>query len=152
MTETATKTLFKKAQRSQSKAKIGFYGSEGTGKTITATLLGIALNHLSKSKKPIAFFDTETGSDFALDLVERAGMELVTIKSRSLSDLGKAFEEVVRLSDVFITDSITHPYKELLETYQAENKRKYGNRFITIRDWGIIKPLWAQHFSVPTGA
>jgi len=142
-------TLFRKAVRTQSKAKIGFFGSEGTGKTITATLLAVALNHFIKSKKPIAFFDTETGSDFALELVDRAGMEMVTIKSRALSDLGKAFKEVALIADVFIIDSLTHPYKELIETYQEKNRQKWGKRFITIRDWGIIKPIWAKEFSGP---
>jgi len=141
--------LFQPAKRENAKAKIGLYGAEGTGKTITATLLAIALNAHIKSDKPIAFFDTEIGSSFALELVELAGMKLLTIKSRALTDLGKAFDEVPGLADVFVIDSLTHPYKELLETYQENSKQKYGSRFLTIRDWGVIKPIWAKNFSTP---
>lgn len=145
----SSQTLFQKATRTQAKAKVGFYGGEGTGKTITASLLAIALNHLCGGKKPVAFFDTETGSDFALELYERAGMELVTIKSRSLEDLGRSFREVPGISDVYLIDSLTHPYKELIETYQEANRKRWGRRFLTIRDWGIIKPIWAREFSNP---
>ena len=142
-------SLFQEATRTHAKGKVGLYGAEGTGKTITATLMAIALNAHIKSSKPIAFFDTETGSDFALELIERAGMKLLTIKSRALTDLGKAFDEVPSVADVFVIDSLTHPYKELLETYQAMNKEKHGSRFLTIRDWGVIKPIWAKNFSTP---
>lgn len=142
-------SLFHEATNRQAFLKMGLYGSEGTGKTMTAFLVALGLHRHIKSKKPIAFFDTETGSDFTLELAKKAGVKLLVVKARSIEKLGEAFKEAPSLADIFLIDSITHPYKELTESYLDQAKKKYGKRFITVRDWGIIKPLWAQNFSTP---
>ena len=141
--------LFKKAERTLSKLKVGMYGREGSGKTLSLFLFAIGLHRYIKSTKPIAFFDTETGSDFMLDLAKKAGIELVVIKSRSIESLGKAFEEVADVADIFIIDSVTHPYQDLLETVRQDKLKRGRGKIIGPREWGIIKPTWNKNFSAP---
>jgi hypothetical protein len=133
-------SLFKKAELQQSYLKAGLYGEAGSGKTWTACLVALGIHKLIGSKKPIAFFDTETGSEYVLKkLFEPAGVELLTVKSRAFADLLTAVDECVAgLADIFIGDSVTHVWNELQESY----KKKNNITRIEFQDWNILKPEW----------
>ena len=67
---------FVEAVNEQAYGKVVTYGFEGAGKTFTAAKIAIGLHKLIKSTKPIAFIDTETGSDFVLGMFEAAGIKM----------------------------------------------------------------------------
>lgn len=132
--------LLKKAKVESAFAKMGFYGSNGSGKTFTASLVAIGLAKHIKAKKPCAFFDTETGSDFVLPLFKDAGIELIVAKSRSFADLLDVTREAVENASIFMADSITHVWDELIESYK---KKKNLDRLF-VQHWGEIKPIWRE--------
>lgn len=133
-------SLFKPAVMQQGFLKMGMYGDPKSGKTYTASLVALGLHKLIESKKPITFFDTETGSEYVLStLYKPAGVELQTVKSRSFADLMAATKEAEQISDILIIDSVTHVWKELMEAYKA----KKGLTYIALQDWQVLKKEWA---------
>lgn len=139
--------ILKPAKVTQAFLKEGIYGKEGSGKTLTATLHAIGLHRYIKSEKPVAFFDTETGSDFVLHMFATCGIEVLSVKSHSLKTLGEAMREAQTACDVMIIDSLTHIYKDLLSSYLR--KKTDGTHFIRIQDWQPIKDAWAREFANP---
>jgi len=127
--------------------KCGKFGFEASGKTTSAVLLAIGLHRYIKSEKPIAFWDSETGSDFTKHYFDYAKIKLLREKSRSLKSLSETMQEATKVSDILIIDSLTHPYKELTKAYRR--KKKKGGWFISIQDWQPIKETWENHFSTP---
>jgi hypothetical protein len=115
-------------------------GFAGSGKTFTATLVAIGLQKYIKSEKPIAFIDTETGSDFVLPKFKAAGIELITAKSRAFVDLVAVTREAEKRCDILIIDSITHFYVELIEAYM----KKLNRTRLRVQDWGPIKQEWRE--------
>lgn len=132
-------SLFKPAVMQQGFLKMGVYGGPGAGKSYTASLIAVGLHSLIKSKKPVTFFDTETGSEYVLPTIFKpAGVDLQTVKSRSFVDMVAALKEAQGISDILIVDSITHVWKELMEAY----KRKKGLDYVEFQDWAVIKKEW----------
>jgi hypothetical protein len=130
--------------------KAGFLGWQKSGKTYTATLLANGLWKHFGLKSPIAFFDTEGGSEYVGPLVKKAtGLDMVGIKSRSLSDLIVVGHECVREGiQILIVDSITHPWAELLDSYLKSinklraQKNQPPRSKLELNDWGPIKREW----------
>ena len=91
--------------------------------------------------KPVAFFDTETGSDYVLPLFRDAGIELLVVKSRAFADLVEFVSEAESKCSVAIVDSITHVWDELREAYEKKLGRTTG---LEIWDWAPIKREWRQ--------
>jgi hypothetical protein len=132
--------LFQMTEMKQGFIKMGMYGDPKSGKTYTASLVALGLHKLIGSKKPITFFDTETGSEYVLPtLFKPAGIELQSIKSRSFSDLMAATREAMEISDILIVDSVTHVWKELMDAY----KRKKQIDYVEFQDWAVLKAEWA---------
>lgn len=132
-------SLFKPAEMKQGFLKMGVYGGPGAGKSYTASLVAVGLHSLIKSKKPVTFFDTETGSEYVLPVIFKpAKVDLQTVKSRSFVDMVAALKEAQAISDILIVDSITHVWKELMEAY----KKKKNLDYVEFQDWAIIKKEW----------
>lgn len=131
--------LFNKAEMKSSYLKMGLYGPPKAGKSYTTTLVALGTHKEIKSTKPIAYFDTEGGSDYLIGTYKAAGVELVTVKSRSFADLIAAVREAEGTYDILIVDSVTHVWKELMDAY----KKKRGLEYIRMDDWNIIKTEWA---------
>src|SRR4051812_45755831 len=67
--------------------KATFQGPQGSGKTRTAVELATKTHEFFRSTKPIAFYDTESGSDYIADLIaERTGKKPLRVKTRAFSD------------------------------------------------------------------
>src|SRR5262245_49451087 len=104
-------TIFKKAENKQGFLKAGIMGLAGSGKTYTATEITIGLVEymrkagLELGSKPVAFMDTETGSDWCLPRFQAAGIELVVSRSRALTDLRMAIVEAEENCSALIIDS-----------------------------------------------
>jgi len=132
--------LLKKAESSTAYAKIGILGFPGSGKTWTAMEIAIGLAKLTQGK-PVAFMDTETGSDFMIPKVKEAGLELLTVKSRAFQDMMAVVKEAEASASVLIVDSITHVWRDLCDSYC----KKLGRSRLQFQDWQIVKGEWARY-------
>lgn len=121
-------------------AKLGIYGFQGSGKTLTAARIAIYLHKHIKSTKPVVFIDTEQGSDFVYPLFKKHGIKLLVDKTHAFSDLIEDMKRAEKESDILIPDSITHFWREMVRAYKARRNRT----FISIKDWGPLKDEWAQ--------
>jgi hypothetical protein len=144
-------SLLKPAKNRMAYAKVGLYGTAGSGKTRTAAEIAIGLHKAIGSKKPIAGFDTEPAFSFILPLFEKAGIELlVSDESRALFDLMKFMDEAEKVSDIVIIDSITHVWRDAQESYlhRLNNTRKQYNKkplgALEFQHWRPIKAAWAE--------
>lgn len=138
-------SIFQKAEHSQAFLKAGIMGLQGSGKTYTATELALGLvEHMKKlglpdASKPIAFFDTETGSDWMIPRFKEAGIELIVSRSRSLVDLRKGIEEATGECSALIIDSITHFWTRFVQEYVERSNR----RWLEFSDWNFLKKEWS---------
>jgi len=133
-------TLLQKAKLEMAYFKGGIYGEAGSGKTHTSSKIAIGLRKHIKSKKPISFIDTETGSDFVLPMFKKEKIELLVAKSRAFADLLTVVDEAEKNSEIFIIDSITHFWTEMLDSYQ----KKHNISRITLRHWIPLKQMWRE--------
>lgn len=133
--------------------KAGFLGFAGSGKTLTSVLLAAAVRETLGHPGPVAFFDTESGAAYVKDhITTLTGQRPLIKRARSFDDLvafGKAC--VDSNVSVAIVDSITHPWRELCDSYlqQKNDARKAAERGpalkkLEFQDWNVIKPRWAQ--------
>lgn len=143
--------LLKPAVNKMAYAKVGIYGSAGSGKTRTATEIAIGIHRAIKSTKPIAAFDTEPAFSFVLPLYQKAGIELlVADESRALIDLMAFMDEAEQHCDVAIIDSITHVWRDAQDSYLKrlnDSRKKYGKKPIgalEFQHWRPIKAAWAE--------
>lgn len=141
-------TLFKRAESTSAYLKAGFLGFAGSGKTYTATNLAIGLALMINEKKlkeagrPIFFLDTETGSDYVTPKIREAGLEIFSAKTRAYTDLLAAIKECEQSGSVLIIDSITHFWREFVESYQ----RRKDVSYLDFQDWNFLKGSqgWGQ--------
>lgn len=132
--------FFEKAKMAQAYAKIGMLGFAGAGKTFTAGLIIIGLHEMLKSKKPVFFIDTETGSDFMVDKFAKEGVPFKVAKQRAFKNLIPMCQEAEKQTDILIIDSISAFWIDLMESY----KKKKNRNFISFPDWGILKKEWRK--------
>jgi hypothetical protein len=117
--------LLKEAKVEQAAAKLGLFGKQGTGKTTTAAMLAIGLAKAYHAGAPVAFFDTENGSDYLVPIFAAEGVKLLVIKSRAFADMQAGLKEAKQAGAcAYIVDSYTHPWAELCDTFKAKSKRK----------------------------
>jgi hypothetical protein len=135
--------ILKPAQNTMAYLKAGIYGDTGSGKTFTAAVIAIGLHKFIGSKKPVAFFDTETGSNYLVEKFKEAGIEFLQARSTSLKDACATFDEAEQTCDIMILDSVTHIWREFTSAYQKKNNRK----FIQLWDWKPIKDEWFNSFT-----
>jgi hypothetical protein len=134
--------LLRKAMNEQAFVKAGMLGFAGSGKTTTASMLAIGIAKRLADGKPVAFFDTETGSDFLIPKFEAEGVELLTVKSTAFPDLLEAGKEAEQACSVLIVDSITHVWTEL-----NESQLKAVNAGLKKRNRAPLKKLEFQHMA-----
>lgn len=117
--------LLKKVEMQQSAAKVGIFGRQGSGKTTTASLFALGLSKTYHNGAPVAFFDTEGGSQFVKDVFDAEKVELVGIQSKAFEDMREAIKEAAKVGCcAYLVDSYTHPWKELVDSFKARSKRK----------------------------
>lgn len=132
-------SLLKKAVVEQAAAKVGIFGPQGSGKTTTAILFLIGLSKAYHGGKPIAFFDTENGSDYLIPICEMEGVELVNVKSRAFKDMRAALTEAEQAGCCgYLVDSYTHPWQELCDSFKAKSKRQK----LEFHHMDELKRLW----------
>jgi hypothetical protein len=132
-------SIFKEAIVEQSAAKVGIFGRQGAGKTTTAALMAIGFSKTFHQNAPVYFFDTESGSDFVVDLFKAEGVKLIHGKSRSFKDMRAGLTEADATGAcAYLVDSYTHPWQELVSTFKAKSKRKK----LEMHHQDELKTLW----------
>ena len=138
--------IFKEAKNETSFLKCGLMGFQGSGKTYTAADIAIGMHSYINSKKPVAFIDSEAGSDKVLPKMQAAKVKLIAVKTRSFQELCEAIREAEESSDILIIDSITHYWNELMESYmkQARVTRMTPVHWIPVkREWHKYADLYS---------
>jgi hypothetical protein len=135
--------LLKPAKSSSAYLKCGIQGFTAAGKTFTAMLIALGLHKKLKDKRPVAFIDTETGSDYIIPKFKEAGVELVVAKTRSFTEVQAIVKEAEENCSIIITDSISAIWFDYIESY----KKKKNRKFIQFQDWGELKPVWRTDFT-----
>lgn len=143
-------SILKKAQQKIAFAKVGIYGTAGSGKTRTATEIAIGLHKQIKSTKPIAIFDTEPAFSFMLPLFDKNNIEvLISDESRALTDLMTFMDEAEKVSDIVIIDSITHVWRDAQDSFLNrinKSRTSSGKKpllSLEFQHWKPIKAAWA---------
>lgn len=137
-------SLLQKFEPRQAYLKMGIMGLAGSGKTYTATETAIGLVELMRQRGltpgPVAFVDTETGSDWTGPKMQEAGIDLMVSRTRSLSDLIDIVNEASDAKySVLMIDSITHFWQVFCDEYARRKNRTRGLEF---SDWAFLKKHW----------
>jgi len=107
----------------QGSAKMAWFGPQGSGKTMSALQTAIGLSHNFHKDAPIAFFDTEKGSDFARPICEAEGIKLLRVKSRAFADLLQTLKEAEQQGACsLIVDSMSHVWTEIMDSFCRQKK------------------------------
>ena len=147
---------FQKAVKQVAWAKTGCFGPMGSGKTTLLAMIALYLSKTYHQSAPVAFLDTEKGSDFVLPYFEMEGVPLLVDKTRAFTDLRNAHRAAIdQGACVLITDSLTHFWQELLKVMKGESRR------LDIKKIGEAKERWSEftenyersliHWLVPAG-
>jgi hypothetical protein len=121
--------------------KAGVLGFQGGGKTLTSALALMGLYRytlelgLHDGRKPVAMFDTEKGSDWLIPIFKEAGVPFFAAKRKSFADLLKVMDEAEGDCFGLLIDSVTHPWRELVESYLRKKERSY----LGMDDWNYLK-------------
>lgn len=136
---------FRKAKAEQAALKVGMYGPQGSGKTLTTLLI---LEGLAKlSGKRFAYVDTEHGTDFyAKHVPERTihpePFDFDALYTRSITEVGA---ECRKLDPTVYCgvgiDSMTHMWEAAIAAY-CGNKTRIGS--IPMHGWGVIKKPYRE--------
>jgi hypothetical protein len=131
---------FAKAAPKQAALKVAIYGPPGSGKTFTALLMAEGL--AKATGKRIAFVDTERGTDFYTQAVDRRSVhpeafDFDCLYSRSLADVLAAVESLSSAKyGVVVIDSISHLWDSAMDAYTG---KKTSKDTIPMNAWGSIK-------------
>lgn len=125
----------------QAAAKVGIYGAQGSGKTTTGALCCIGLSKTYHQNAPVAFLDTENGSDYLIPIFEAEGVPLLVVKSRAFKDMRQALTEAEAAGCcAYLVDSYTHPWQELCDSFKAKSRRNK----LEFHHMDQLKGLWRQ--------
>lgn len=132
--------------------KAGFLGFQKSGKSYTAGLLACAVRRHFELPGPVAMFDTESGSQYLKNaIMELTGQPLLARRAHAFDILLKWGQDCEKLGvSVAIVDSITHPWRELCETYlkqKNEARERVGRPRqgrLEFQDWNTLKGRWHQ--------
>lgn len=141
--------LFQPAEVTSAYLKSGFLGFQGSGKSVTLSLLAIGLVlHMRKlnieyANRPVFFLDTETGSDWVIPLFKEMRVDLHVAKTRAFSDLIGAIDEAQKAASFLLTDSVTHFWTELTSSYARAKAKQLritsGIYRLQFQDWAYLK-------------
>lgn len=141
--------ILKKAVNEQAFLKAGIFGDAGSGKTTTASYIAMAISNLVGNKKPVAFFETEAGSDFMVRKFEIEGIELLRVKSYSLADLLEAAKEAEQTCSCLLVDSVSHIWEDVCKSKLTvvnkirAKKNLYPLEKLEFQHWADVKRQWA---------
>jgi hypothetical protein len=127
-------------------AKIALEGFAASGKTYTMVEMAIGIHKLIKSKKPVAYLDSETAAVYAGPRFAKAGIDVKLRPSKSPADLIETMRRCRNgLADILIADSMTHFWQSFVNSYKAERRKER----LSMDDWGTIKDRWRSEIMEP---
>jgi len=139
-------SILRRAVVEQSAAKIGIFGTGGSGKSLTATLIAIALSKTYHKGAPVVLQDTEGASDWLLPIYDIEGVELYRVKSDTFPDMKQTLREGGEMGAcVFLSDSYSHPWAELQASLKARLKVK-KLEFHHMQELGDLWREWVVQF------
>ncbi len=135
--------LLKEIAIEQVAAKVGLFGPQGSGKSLTAFLLALGLSKTFHNGAPIAMHDTEGASDFLEPIARLEGVKVLRHKSVSFKDMVTVLGEAERGGCcVYIQDTISRTWTELVESIQ----KKKNVRRLEFQHWNEVKTMWRERF------
>jgi len=134
-------SIFKPVAIEQTAAKVGIFGSQGSGKTTTSALMLIGLSLTFHKGAPVFMLDTENGSDYLEPLFKLEGVPLLVGKSRAFKDMRAGLGEAEHAEACgYLVDSYSHPWTELTDTFKEKSRRKK----LEFHHMAELKGLWQQ--------
>jgi hypothetical protein len=131
--------LLQVAKVEQSAAKIGIFGPGGSGKSLTTTLIAIALSKVFHNNAPVALMDTERASDWLIPIYEIEKVPFIRMKTRSFSDMQEGLREAeAAKACAFNVDSYSAPWSEL----QATLKKRLNVRKLEFHHMQELQEMW----------
>lgn len=145
-------SILKPMGTGQGYLKAGIQGFAGSGKTFTATEIAIGMRDYLKLEGPIAFFDTEGGSEYIAGKVKKeTGQDLIGVRSHAFADLLATVRDAEKEGvSVLLVDSISHVWEELKSSHlqRVNENLKRRNRparyNLEFQDYGPLKLKWAE--------
>lgn len=124
--------------------KLGMYGGQGSGKTVTAALLAAALSAQFYNKAPVYVVDPDLAWQFPKRRIfDVEGIELIQKPYRSFKQMRDSIFEAEKLGACcWIVDPLTLVWNELLDTFRGEKS------FIPIDSWGQIRQVWNAYIGL----
>lgn len=124
--------------------KVGIYGPQGSGKTVTAALLAAALSVQFYRKAPIYVVDPDLAWQFPKRRIFGVeGVEVFQKPFRSFAQMKDSLTEAEKLGCCcWIVDPLTLIWNELLDTFRGSRS------FIPIDSWGQIRQLWNAYIQL----
>ena len=124
--------------------KVGIYGPQGSGKTVTAALLAAALSVQFYRKAPIYVVDPDLAWQFPKRRIFGVeGVEVHQKPFRSFAQMKDSLTEAEKLGCCcWIVDPLTLIWNELLDTFRGTRS------FIPIDSWGQIRQLWNAYIQL----
>ncbi len=137
----ASESLLKPATVEQSAAKVGIFGPQGSGKTTTAAMIALGLSITYHNRAPVAFMDTENGSDYLVELFAAEGVPLLNFKSRAFTDMKAELRNAASKGCcAYLVDSYTHPWAEV----QDSLRKILGVKRLEFQHQDQLKTLWRE--------
>ena len=122
--------------------KAGLFGFPKRGKTYTAINIACGLAKGIGLKRPIQVYDSEGGFEYqATRVKELTGIEPDGILSQNFVDL-IAFTKRCQEGDIVIVDSVTHPWRELLDAKQKSDLGRFRGIMSAIEEWANKFSAW----------
>lgn len=118
--------------------KVGMYGAQGVGKTVTTALLAASLSAQFYNKAPVYVVDSDLAWQFPKRRIFAAeGIELIQRPYRTFKQMQDSFAEAEKLGACcWIVDPLTLVWTELLDTFRGTKS------YIPIDAWGEIRKVW----------
>lgn len=126
--------------------KILVYGQTGAGKSTMAGELACGIRTILGADKPVFLLDTEERAQAVVQNIY--GPKDVPVKialTRSVYDAAELFRVAKNQASVIVIDQATHLWTDLQEAWKKKKKRS----FLTINEWGIVKPIWRKNVLDP---
>jgi hypothetical protein len=135
--------LLHPASSTPSAAKIGVFGPQGSGKSLTSALIAIGLSKTYHQHAPVAILDPEDASDFLARVFESEGVPLVQAKARSFVEMREALAEAESVGCcAYLVDNYTAVHGELVEAVKAKANLQGRQLPYPLRE--ELYRLWAE--------
>ena len=140
--------LLHPASLSSTALKAAFFGTGGSGKTLTAMLLAIGIAKERHASAPIAFVDPEGVEEFIAPICAAESVPLVVLRGRTFVEMRDGLTEAEQLGCcAYVVDHYDGIFRELTEAQKLKlnligRKLPYAHREELIRVWD----MWVRQF------